>query len=297
MKSLWGVIARWYRAHGRNLPWRNTVDPYRVVVSEFMLQQTQVDRVVPLFTRFVSVFPSWNALAEASQADVVRAWKGLGYNMRAVRLRHLAMEVVTRYDGMLPSETEALVSLKGIGPYTARAIRAFVFRKRALAPDTNLRRVLNRVYKGPKADPKMFDERSWLAWERSLPERLSYDVNQGLMDIGATLCKARSPSCEVCPLKKLCKSYPRILKMKSLPKQKASRVEKTDALGIPNRIYRGRVIEELRARSVSHVHLEALGRRVRVGFEKKDLPWLQRVLEGLEKDGLIKKSRDRWVLA
>lgn len=297
MKALWGAIASWYRAFGRDLPWRNVSDPYRIAVSEFMLQQTQVDRVVPLFTRFVSLFPGWEELARAPQSEVVRAWKGLGYNMRAVRLQRLAREVIDRYGGTLPSEFEALLALKGIGPYTARAIRVFAFHKRALAPDTNVRRVLARVLKGPRVDPKAFNERNWISWESSLPERLSYDVNQGLMDIGATLCKAGRPSCGVCPLKKRCASYPAILRLRSLPTQKAKRSEKKDALGIPNRIYRGRIVEELRARSISETRLEALGKRVRKDFDKTHLPWLRGVVAGLEKDGLITKKRGRWELA
>ncbi|WKZ29430.1 MAG: A/G-specific adenine glycosylase [Patescibacteria group bacterium] len=281
MKLPWKAIAAWYRAHGRDLPWRRTDDPYRIAVSEFMLQQTQVDRVAPLFKKFVAAFPSWKKLAEAPQADVVRAWKGLGYNMRAVRLRNMAGEIVARHDGLLPENAEALLALKGIGPYTARAIRAFAFRKRALAPDTNLRRVLYRFFKGPAADPKTFDERSWLLWEQTLPEHLSYEVNQGLMDIGATICKAGRPFCMECPLKTLCRSYPRILKVKTLPKQKPARKERVDADGIPNRIYRGRVIETLRKGPAA----------------EKDLAGLLHVLPGLEKDGLIKRKNGRWVLA
>ncbi|HTK60179.1 MAG TPA: A/G-specific adenine glycosylase, partial [Candidatus Baltobacteraceae bacterium] len=158
---IWKTLTAWYRTHGRDLPWRRTDDPYRIAVSEFMLQQTQVDRVVPLYPAFLKAFPSWKALAAAPQADVVRAWKGLGYNMRAVRLKKLAEGVVGSFGGKLPSDEEALLGLHGIGPYTARALRVFAFRQKALAPDTNLRRVLTRVFKGPKADPKAFDARAW----------------------------------------------------------------------------------------------------------------------------------------
>jgi A/G-specific adenine glycosylase len=297
MKGLWGAVAVWYRSNGRDLPWRRVSDPYQITVSEFMLQQTQVDRVVPLFTRFIASFPDWQTLASAPQSAVVRAWKGLGYNMRAVRLRQLAQEVLERYAGALPSNAESLLTLKGIGPYTARAIRVFAFRERALAPDTNLRRVLSRVFKGPKADPKVFDERSWASWEMSLPKRLSYDVNQGLMDIGATVCKAVRPSCGACPLKKFCASYPEILSLSSLPRQKAKRVEKKDKLGIPKRIYRGRIVEALRARSIPDARLETLGKLVRQGYNPSHRAWLREVLAGLEKDGLVKNSKGRWMLA
>lgn len=295
--ALWKKIAAWYRAQGRDLPWRRTDDPYRIVVSEFMLQQTQVDRVVPLYRRFITTFPSWKKLAAAPQADVVRAWKGLGYNMRAVRLKKMAEEIMARHHGRLPEDREALLALKGIGPYTARAIGVFAFRQRALAPDTNIRRVLNRVFKGPQADPKRFDEKSWDRWEDSLPAGLSYDVNQGLMDIGATVCKAGRPDCEACPLKRTCESYPRILAMKTLPRQKHARQERVDAFGVPNRIYRGRVVEALRAKSVSERGLDALGRQIKETYATSDRSWLIGVLEGLEKDGLIVKKGRSWGLA
>lgn len=278
---IWKPLAAWYRAHGRDLPWRRTDDPYRIAVSEFMLQQTQVDRVVPLYLAFLKRFPSWKALAAAPQADVVRAWKGLGYNMRALRLRKLAEDVVRHFGGKLPSDEASLLALHGIGPYTARALRVFAFRRKALAPDTNLRRVLTRVFKGPKADPKAFDARAWSRWEATLPEQLSYDVNQGLMDLGAGVCKAGRPRCEACPIKRLCASYPKILTMRSLPRQKAARKERVDAHGIPDRIYRGRVVEALRAGPVTPKALAAYAH----------------VLPGLEKDGLIRKERGRWVLA
>jgi len=278
---IWKTLSAWYRAHGRDLPWRRTDDPYRIAVSEFMLQQTQVDRVVPLYRAFLKKYPSWKALAAAPQADVVRAWKGLGYNMRAVRLRKLAEGVVADFGGRLPADEDALLKLYGIGPYTARALRVFAFRQRALAPDTNLRRVLTRVFKGPKADPKAFDARTWARWESTLPETLSYDVNQGLMDLGATVCKAGRPRCFECPVSRFCASFPKIMTMKELPRQKAARTEHVDAAGVPDRIHRGRVIEALRSGSV------ALGK----------FAGLARVLASLEKDGLIKRRGDRVLLA
>lgn len=278
---IWKPLSAWYRAHGRDLPWRRTDDPYRIAVSEFMLQQTQVDRVVPLYLAFLKKFPSWKALAAAPQSDVVRAWKGLGYNLRALRLRKLAEGVVSDFGGKLPSDEAALLGLHGIGPYTARALRVFAFRQKALAPDTNLRRVLARVFKGPKADPKAFNERAWARWEGTLPDKLAYDANQGLMDLGATVCKAGRPRCEACPIRRLCASYPKILTMKDLPKQKAARKERVDADGVPNRIYRGRVIEALRNGPATD----------------KALASYAHVLASLEKDGLIRKARGRWVLA
>jgi A/G-specific adenine glycosylase len=246
-----------------------------------MLQQTQVDRVVPLYRAFLKKFRSWKELAAAEQSEVVRAWKGLGYNMRAVRLKKLAEGVVSRFDGKLPQDEEALLGLHGIGPYTARALRVFAFRQKALAPDTNLRRVLTRVFKGPAADPKAFDAKAWARWEATLEASSAYDVNQGLMDLGAGVCKAGRPRCEACPIRRFCASHPRILTMKTLPKQKAVRRERVDAAGIPDRIYRGRVIEALRG-----------GPKRASAFRG-----FARVLPGLKRDGLIKEEDGRWVLA
>jgi A/G-specific adenine glycosylase len=259
-----------------------------------MLQQTQVDRVVPLYRVFLKKFPTWRALDRAPQAEVVRAWKGLGYNLLAVRLKRLAADVVAR--GGLPRDVEGLEALHGIGPYTARAIRVFAFRERGLAPDTNLRRVLNRVFKGPTADPKRFDEVAWARWESTLPLRLSYDANQALMDLGATVCKAGRPLCEACPLKASCRSYPRILTMKALPRAKTPRRERL-VDGSPERIYRGRVIERLRAGPVALRDLDALGRAVRPAYARSDRAWLASLVAKLEKDGLISSEKGRIRLA
>lgn len=294
--AVWKALVSWYRAHGRDLPWRRTDDAYRIAVSEFMLQQTQVSRVVPLWRAFLKRFPTWKALARAPQADVVRAWKGLGYNMRAVRLKRLAEEVTERFGGTLPSDEASLLALHGIGPYTARALRVFAFRQRALAPDTNLRRVLARALKGPEADPKAFDADAWARWEASLPAALSYDVNQALMDLGATVCKAGRPLCEACPIRRTCASHPRILTM-PVNRGRPAGKERVDAFGLPNRIYRGRVIEALREAPVTAKGLDRLGTRVRERFGASDRAWLLGVLAGLERDGLVKRSRGRWELA
>ena len=135
------------------MPWRTDRAPYRIAVSEFMLQQTQVERVIPIFERFVHAWPDFAALAAASQADVVRAWKGLGYNSRAVRLHKLARAVCERYAGVLPSAQPELLALPGIGPYTARAIAAFAFDADVAAIDTNVRRIVHRTQLGIEWPP------------------------------------------------------------------------------------------------------------------------------------------------
>jgi A/G-specific adenine glycosylase len=294
-----GPLSAWYRKNGRKLPWRDGADGYRVAVSEFMLQQTQVERVVPIFRRFLRSFPSWRRLAAADSADVTRAWKGLGYNLRAVRLKRLAEEVVARHGGKLPRDLPSLLALKGIGPYTARALLVFVHRQDLLAPDTNVRRVLSRLFLGPTADPAAVDGKTWGAWEKGLRKGEGYDVNQALMDLGASVCKARKPLCHACPLSARCASFPRILHLEPerLPRMKKAARERLDEHGIPNRIYRGRIIDRLRAGSVREGDLAGLGRVVREGFKRTDLKWLRGVLVGLEKDGLVRRERGRISLA
>lgn len=295
--TVFNTLVRWYRAHGRDLPWRGKGrTPYRVVVSEFMLQQTQVDRVIPIFGNVIARFPDWRSLAFARQAEVVRAWKGLGYNMRAVRLHALAREVVVRHAGRLPDDESALLALGGIGPYTSRAILAFAFDRRVLAPDTNVRRVLTRYFRGPGVDPKAFDERQWSEWERMLPRAGGNETNQALMDLGARVCTARKPACETCPLRKMCASYPRIMAMSELPKMKTARKEKL-VDGLPNRIYRGRFIEELRKRAIAKKEMDVIGKRIRLGYTPRERAWLEGIARSLERDGLIVREKGRIRLA
>src|SRR5438445_7936250 len=146
-------LLRWYRRHGRDLPWRNTDDPYHILVSEIMLQQTQVDRVLPKYAEWLAKFPTLEVLAKASDGDVNEAWYPLGYNIRPRRLQSIARESVARYGGQLPRDEETLRSFKGIGAYTAGAIRSFAFRERAAILYTNVASVLFRVVVG-RGDPK-----------------------------------------------------------------------------------------------------------------------------------------------
>ncbi len=199
----------WYGRHGRDLPWRQTADPYHILVSEIMLQQTQVDRVLPKYHEWLGKYPSLDALAAAPEADVTRTWYPLGYNIRPRRLQAIAREAVTTYGGQLPSDEATLLSFKGIGAYTAGAIRSFAFRERAAILDTNVARVLFRIFVG-KGDPKShaMKRRLWDVSHAVLPHRRVFDFNQALMDFGATVCAARNPLCESCPMKNGCRTYP-----------------------------------------------------------------------------------------
>jgi A/G-specific adenine glycosylase len=202
------LLLAWYRAHGRDLPWRHTDDPYHILVSEMMLQQTQVDRVLPKYHEWLEKFPSLGALAAAEEIDVTTAWRPLGYNIRPRHLQAIARESVERYGGQLPSDEGTLLSFKGIGAYTAGAIRSFAFGQRAAILDTNVARVLFRVFVR-KGDIRAHAVRKhlWAVSEILVPRKDFFDFNQALMDFGATVCVARKPKCGVCPMAKGCASH------------------------------------------------------------------------------------------
>jgi A/G-specific adenine glycosylase len=198
-------LLAWYDGNGRDLPWRRATDPYQILVSEIMLQQTQVDRVLPKYQEWLERFPSLEALAARPVEEAVETWYPLGYNIRPRRLHSIAREAVARYHGELPSDEKTLLSFKGIGPYTAGAIRSFAFGQRAAILDTNVARVLFRVFIG-KGNPKAHASRRHL-WEVSravLPHARVFDFNQALMDFGAVVCPARKPQCPTCPMRRSC---------------------------------------------------------------------------------------------
>jgi A/G-specific adenine glycosylase len=204
-------LLSWYRRHGRDLPWRKTSDPYEILVSEIMLQQTQVERVIPKYHEFLGKYPTLEELAAARVEEVTETWYPLGYNIRPVRLHGIAREAVARYGGEIPSSEEDLLSMKGIGRYTAGAVRSFAFGQDAPILDTNVARVLSRVFL-PKADPKRGADKTklWRLSEALIPSGKGYDFNQALMDFGATVCTARKPACPTCTMRPICKSYQRL---------------------------------------------------------------------------------------
>src|ERR687892_304814 len=178
-------LLSWYRANGRDLPWRRTDDPYHILVSEVMLQQTQVDRVLPKYHEWLEKYPSLGELADAPLHEVAETWRPLGYNIRPRRLHAIARESVARFGGELPSDAETLLSFKGIGAYTAGAIRSFAFGERAAILDTNVARVLFRVFVA-RGDAKAHAMRRqlWTIAEVVLPHKHVFDFNQALMDFG-----------------------------------------------------------------------------------------------------------------
>ena len=218
-------LLAWYRANGRDLPWRKTSDPYHILVSEVMLQQTQVDRVLPKYHEWLSKYPTLEALAAAPEHEVAQAWYPLGYNIRPKRLQWIAREAVANHAGELPSDEHTLRSFKGIGAYTAGALLSFAFGKRAAILDTNVARVLFRVFVG-RGDAGSHAMRRHL-WDLSRavrPHRHVFDFNQALMDFGATVCTARRPKCPTCPLRRQCRSYPpRVRALPGRPRGAATR--------------------------------------------------------------------------
>ncbi|MDR4486796.1 MAG: A/G-specific adenine glycosylase [Nitrospirales bacterium] len=199
-------LLHWYEKSGRDLPWRRTSDPYKILVSEIMLQQTQVDRVIPKFHEFLAKYPTIQALSQASPEEVRKTWYPLGYNIRPYRLREIACESVERYGGTIPRLEAELLSMKGIGRYTAGAIRSFAFNQDAPILDTNVMRVLFRVFIG-EGDPKKLKNQLWILSEKLIPRGRGYDFNQALMDFGAMVCTARKPTCLICPMREICQMY------------------------------------------------------------------------------------------
>ena len=202
-------LLAWYGRHRRDLPWRKTTDPYRILISEVMLQQTQVDRVIPKYHQFLRTYPTLKALARATPRQVLRLWYPLGYNDRPLRLRHIAREAVARYDGRLPDTLDGLMALDGVGRYTAGAVMSFAYRQDAPILDTNVERLLARLF-GVRGDPKRSPARRrlWRLAADVIPTGKAYVFNQALMDFGAMVCTARKPGCSTCTMRSFCRSFP-----------------------------------------------------------------------------------------
>lgn len=200
------TLLRWYRRHGRDLPWRRTRDPYQVAVSEFMLQQTQVSRVEAYYHRFLDTFPTIETLAAAPPSAVREAWDGLGYYRRATNLQAMARAVVASATGRMPSDPPALEALPGVGRYTAGAIASFAFEQRTPAVDTNVERVIRRAFHPRLGHAARDHQRIWDTAAAILPRtgRAAWAFNQGIMELGAVVCTARQMPCHACPVGDAC---------------------------------------------------------------------------------------------
>ena len=198
-------LLAWYLRHQRKLPWRDTRDPYKILVSEVMLQQTQVDRVMPKYRQFLAKYPDVHALAKADTRQLRRLWYPLGYNVRPMRLRDIARQTVREHGGKIPDTYDGLIAMDGIGRYTAGAVLSFAYEQDAPIVDTNVARLLARYF-GVRGDLKKgpAQRRLWKLAEVVIPKGRGYDINQGMMDFGATVCTARAPKCPACPLSAQC---------------------------------------------------------------------------------------------
>jgi A/G-specific adenine glycosylase len=245
-------LLHWYETVKRPFPWRATQDPYALLVSEVMLQQTQAQRVVPYYEAFMARFPDPDALARATPGEVLAAWSGLGYNRRALALQAAARIVAER------GWPEDLTDLPGVGPYTAAAVGSFAWDRQEPAIDTNVRRVIER-FDGTARRPRALDERV----RALVPLGRAAAFNQAMMELGATVCRPRAPHCDVCPVHDGCAGGPAIR-----PRRRgAERFEDSD------RYQRGRVVAALVA-----------------GKPPPEVP--DRILAGLERDGLIARAAD-----
>jgi len=193
-------LLRWYDVHRRDLPWRNTSDPYRIWVSEIMLQQTRVGAVLDHYRRFLDRFPNVNSLARAREQSVLAAWSGLGYYRRARNLHAAAKVVAFERDGQFPQTAAELQELPGIGRYTAAAIASIAFGERAAVVDGNVERVLQRV----TGDPNLGKQQTWQYADALISPKRPADFNQAMMELGATVCLPREPKCLVCPVVDFC---------------------------------------------------------------------------------------------
>jgi A/G-specific adenine glycosylase len=206
--SFSGPLTEWYHTHKRDLPWRKTNDPYKIWVSEIMLQQTRVDTVIPYYNRFLDAFPTVHDLADASQQQVLKLWEGLGYYSRGRNLHHAAQQVVNEYGGAVPSTYKEITSLKGIGPYTASAILSIAFQKKYAVVDGNVVRVVTRfnaIETDIRKSSVKKDVQNFM--DEAVPDSNPGDFNQAVMELGATVCTPSNPICSSCPLQMECQAW------------------------------------------------------------------------------------------
>lgn len=206
-RSLQSALLTWYHKNKRDLPWRQTNDPYKIWLSEIMLQQTQVKTVIDYYHRFLTRFPTIRDLAKANEEEVLTLWSGLGYYARAKNLHKGAKQIVEKYDAKFPSDPKNILSLPGIGKYTLGAIASIAFEQPLPLVDGNVMRVYSRIFaiEGNPQESK-FQKKIWEIAEELIPKKNPGDFNQALMELGATICSPTSPNCPSCPIKKFCKA-------------------------------------------------------------------------------------------
>jgi len=284
-------IHRWYVRHQRHLPWRRTRNPYRILLSEIMAQQTQVSRVADYYKRWIKSFPTFSSLANATTGDVLRKWSGLGYNSRALRFHQLAKIVTTEFHSRLPSNPDDLQKLPGIGRYTAHAVACFAFEQDVPVVDVNIRRVITRwTKKVVFASEQVDDDRAWILAEKFLPSKRAYSWNQSLMDFGALVCTARNPGCDRCPVSSYCASA---FSKSFLLKEKKKIKNEPEWRGIPRRLYRGKILKLLHHHSSTAEDIAAL---LWKRPTQADISWTELLMEKMKNDGLLSFRKGKYAL-
>ncbi len=222
----------WYRKKARKMPWRGEKDPYRIWLSEVMLQQTQIDTVVPYYKRWLQKYPTLKDVAQASEDDILKLWEGLGYYARARNFHKACQQVVQDYDGKIPTDPQAFSTLKGVGPYTLAAVQSIAFGYGLPAIDGNVKRVISRVKRIDEPPSKALSEiESFL--KANIHNAYPGDFNQAMMDIGATICNPNKPRCEVCPLSSECEAFQKNqVSLYPIKEEKALRPHYRAAVGI-----------------------------------------------------------------
>jgi len=277
------ILLSWYSSTAREFFWRRpNVDPWVVLVSEVMLQQTQTSRVEQRLPEFIDVFPTPQAMAEASAGTVLKMWSGMGYNRRALRLQETAVAITKRFAGRVPGEVSQLLSLPGVGPYTSAAVACFAFGRRVVVLDVNVRRVYTRLSRRCETTVDVDDDDTLTAFAESvIPHDSPSDWHHAVMDLGATICTARRPQCPVCPLQNICPSA-HVLQQVLRPKK-----QEPSWRGHPRRIWRGRIIEFLRLSSretsVHSITTHLFG----TDSSSEDVDFIQSLLTTLSSEGMI----------
>ena len=235
------ALTNWHRRHGRDLPWRGTRDPYAILISEFMLQQTQVATVIPYYHKWLCTFPDFASLARASESEVLRAWQGLGYYARARNLHATAKTVMDRHGGNFPGRIEQMRQLSGIGKYTAHAVASFAFDQSVPIVEANTGRVLARLFNLRESIDSDLGRRTlWQHAASLLPKSDAATFNSALLELGALICVARNPKCDVCPVKAFCRARnPAALPVRN-SRPETKRLTETHALIVR----RGRILLE-----------------------------------------------------
>ena len=275
LEDMQSAVLGWYATNARDLAFRASTDPWSVLVSEVIAQQTQAARAAAAWTRFIADFPTPAALAAVSPARAIRAWRGLGYNRRAIALRAAALAIVAEHGGRVPASYEALVRLPGVGPYTARAVLAIAFDRRVAALDTNIRRVVSRAFVGD--DLAIREGELQTLADGFVPPGRAAAWTHALMDVGAAFCRKNNPRCAACPLAASC----RYRAAGHRPPAELTRATAPKRFPATSRWLRGRILDRLRdAPEAAWVELsEPIG--------EHDADRVSTQLRNLEREGFV----------